>query len=40
MNRRSRRLLETTKMELKAIAAPAINGFSRPSAASGSAAML
>ena len=40
LNRRSRRLLVTTNTELKAIAAPAIRGFSRPSAASGSAATL
>ena len=30
-NRRSRRLLVTTKTELNAIAAPAISGLSRPS---------
>ena len=38
--RRSRRLLLTTKTEENAIAAPAIIGLSRPSAASGSAATL
>ena len=38
--RRRRRLLETTKTELKAIAAPASIGLSRPAAASGSAATL
>ena len=40
VNRRSRRLLLTTNTELNAIAAPAISGFSRPSAANGSAATL
>src|SRR6185295_15295047 len=40
VNRRSRRLLLTTNTELKAIAAPAIIGSSRPSAASGIAAAL
>ena len=38
--RRSRRLLLTTNTELKAMAAPAMRGLSRPSAASGMAAML
>ena len=38
--RRSRRLLVTTKTELKAMAAPAMSGFSSPRAASGSAATL
>lgn len=37
---RSRRLLVTTKTDEKAIAAPAIIGFSSPAAASGSAATL
>lgn len=40
VNRRSRRLLLTTNAELKAIAAPAISGLSRPAAASGNAATL
>lgn len=40
VNLRSRRLLLTTNSELKAIAAPAIIGFRRPAAASGSAATL
>ena len=40
VNRRSRRLLLTTKTELKAIAAPAISGLSKPIAASGNAATL
>ncbi|STZ44346.1 cupin [Mycolicibacterium gilvum] len=40
VNRRSRKLLLTTNTELKAIAAPAINGLSNPAAASGSAATL
>ena len=40
VNRRSRRLLLTTNTELKAMAAPAISGLSRPSAASGRAATL
>ena len=40
VNLRSRRLLLTTKTELKAIAAPAIIGLSRPAAAKGSAATL
>ena len=39
-NRRSRRLLVTTKTELNAMAAPATSGFSRPDAASGRAATL
>jgi hypothetical protein len=39
-NLRSRRLLLTTNTELNAIAAPASIGFSRPAAASGSAATL
>src|SRR5262245_17105225 len=39
-NRRSRRLLETTNTDEKAMANPAIIGLSRPSAASGSAATL
>ena len=38
--RRSRRLLETTKTELNAIAAPAISGLRNPRAASGMAAVL
>jgi hypothetical protein len=38
--RRRRRLLLTTNTELKAMAAPAMRGLSRPSAASGMAAML
>lgn len=38
--RRSRRLLVTTQTEEKAIAAPATIGFSRPAAASGTAATL
>ncbi len=38
--RRNRRLLLTTNTELKAIAAPAMRGLSRPSAASGMAATL
>jgi len=38
--RRNRRLFATTKIELNAIAAPAIIGLSRPAAASGSAATL
>lgn len=37
---RSRRLLVTTKTELNAIPAPATNGLSSPSAASGRAAAL
>ena len=37
---RSRRLLVTTNTDENAIAAPAIIGFSRPAAASGSAATL
>jgi hypothetical protein len=40
VNLSSRRLLLTTKAELKAIAAPAIIGLSRPAAASGIAATL
>lgn len=40
LKERSRRLLVTTKTEEKAIAAPAIIGFSSPAAASGSAATL
>ena len=40
VNLRRRRLLLTTNTELKAIAAPAIIGFSRPAAARGSAATL
>ena len=40
LKRRSRRLLLTTKTELNAMAAPAMSGLSRPSAASGSAATL
>ncbi len=40
VNRRSLRLLLTTKTELKAIAAPAIIGLSSPAAANGSAATL
>jgi hypothetical protein len=40
LNRRRRRLFATTKIELSAIAAPAIIGLSRPAAASGSAATL
>lgn len=40
VKRRSRRLLLTTNTELKAIAAPAINGLSSPAAANGSAATL
>jgi hypothetical protein len=39
-NRRRRRLFDTTKTELKAIAAPASIGFSSPAAASGRAATL
>src|SRR5699024_5407305 len=39
-NRRSRRLLLTTKTLEKAMAAPAIIGLRRPSAASGTAATL
>lgn len=39
-NALSRRLFVTTKTDEKAIAAPAIMGFSRPVAASGSAATL
>ena len=38
--RRSRKLLDTTKTELNAIAAPAIMGLSSPAAASGIAATL
>jgi hypothetical protein len=38
--RRSRRLLVTTKTELNAMAAPAISGLRKPSAASGIAAVL
>ena len=38
--RRNRRLLLTTNTELNAMAAPAISGLSRPSAASGMAARL
>jgi len=38
--RRSRRLLVTTNTELKAMAAPAISGDSKPRAASGIAATL
>src|SRR5664279_3231867 len=40
VNRRNRRLFDTTNTELNAIAAPAIRGLSNPSAANGSAAML
>lgn len=40
LKERSRRLLVTTKTEEKAIAAPAIIGFSSPAAASGRAATL
>lgn len=40
VNRRSRRLLVTTNTELKAIAAPAIRGLSKPRAANGNAAVL
>lgn len=40
MKERNRRLLVTTKTEENAIAAPAIIGFSRPAAASGTAATL
>jgi MFS family permease len=40
LNRRSRRLLATTKTLENAMAAPAMTGLSRPSAASGSAATL
>ena len=36
-NRRSRRLFVTTKIELRAIAAPATMGLSRPAAAIGRA---
>jgi hypothetical protein len=39
-NRRSRRLLETTKTELNAIAAPAISGLRNPRAVSGMTAVL
>ena len=39
-NVRSRRLFVTTNTDEKAIAAPAIIGFSSPAAASGSAATL
>jgi hypothetical protein len=40
LKRLNRRLLSTTKIELSAIAAPAIIGLSRPAAASGRAATL
>src|SRR4051812_25809776 len=40
VKRRRRRELVTTKTELKAIAAAAMRGLSRPAAASGRAAML
>ncbi len=40
VNRRSRRLLHTTNSDDSAMAPPAINGLSRPNAASGSAATL
>ena len=40
LKKRSRKLFVTTKTELKAIAAPAIIGFRKPSAATGMASTL